>query len=184
VNVLRRALLIGGASLAAGARARDAEVPTHIRNELPDARLAGHGAYRWLGMTIYDARLWVGARRYRPDAPQAAAFALDLRYARSLAGKRIAAASNDELERLDAGTAQQRAGWLAAMEMLFPDVQQGTRLTGIYLPTRGARFYLNGRLLGDIPDPVFARAFFSIWLDPRTSAPDLRAALLRHAAPE
>jgi len=184
VNVLRRALLIAGASLATGARAQRSEVPMHIRNELPDARLAGQGSFRWLGMKIYDARLWVGARGYQPDAPQAAPFALDLRYARSLAGKRIAGASNDELESLGAGTAQQRAGWLAAMERLFPDVQQGTHLTGIYLPTRCARFYFNGTLLGDIPDPAFARAFFSIWLDPRTSAPDLRAALLRHAAPE
>jgi hypothetical protein len=184
VNALRRALLIAGASLAAGAPAWGAEVPTHIHADLPDARLAGHGTYRWLGMKIYDARLWVGARGYRPDAPQATAFALDLRYARALSGKRIATASNDEMESLDAGTAAQRAHWLTNMETLFPDVQQGTHLTGIYLPARGARFYVNGTLLGDISDPAFAHAFFSIWLAPRTSAPDLRAALLRHAAPE
>jgi hypothetical protein len=32
---------------------------------------------------------------------------------------------------------------------------------------------------GEIAEPEFARLFFAIWLDPRTSAPDLRAALLR-----
>jgi len=39
-------------------------------------------------------------------------------------------------------------------------------------------FYNQHRLLGAIDDPVFARAFFSIWLDPRTREPQLRARLL------
>jgi len=33
-------------------------------------------------------------------------------------------------------------------------------------------------LIGEIPDAAFSRAFFSIWLDPRTAEPGLRAALL------
>jgi hypothetical protein len=33
-------------------------------------------------------------------------------------------------------------------------------------------------LLGTIDDPVFARAFFAIWLDPRTREPQLRNRLL------
>ena len=42
----------------------------------------------------------------------------------------------------------------------------------------GARFYQGDRLLGAIDTPGFAEAFFAIWLDTRTSAPDLRQALL------
>ena len=34
--------------------------------------------------------------------------------------------------------------------------------------------------LGSIQEPAFARAFFGIWLDARTSAPELRAALLQN----
>jgi hypothetical protein len=64
------------------------------------------------------------------------------------------------------------------MRALFPDVAAGDSLSGLYLPGRGARFFHNGEPLGEIDDAQFARAFFSIWLDPRTSAPDLRAALL------
>ena len=45
-----------------------------------------------------------------------------------------------------------------------------------------ARFVFNGRPLGEIADADFARRFFGIWLDPRTSAPELRAALLRRPA--
>jgi hypothetical protein len=64
------------------------------------------------------------------------------------------------------------------MRALFPDVAAGDTLTGVHLPERGARFFHNGRLLGEIRDPQFSRAFFAIWLDPRTREPSLRAALL------
>jgi hypothetical protein len=39
-------------------------------------------------------------------------------------------------------------------------------------------FLLNGRPLGEVRDPDFARVFFGIWLSPRTSEPALREALL------
>jgi hypothetical protein len=64
------------------------------------------------------------------------------------------------------------------MRALFPDVAAGDTLAGEHLPGRGARFFRNGQALGEIADAEFSRAFFSIWLDARTSAPELRAALL------
>ena len=45
-------------------------------------------------------------------------------------------------------------------------------------PGRGAQFLLNGRSIGSIDEPEFARAFFAIWFDPRTRSRDLRASLL------
>jgi hypothetical protein len=65
------------------------------------------------------------------------------------------------------------------MLKLFPDVEKGRRLAGVNVPGTGARFYYEGRLLGSIDDPAFARAFFAIWLDERTRAPQLRESLLR-----
>ncbi|WP_153111812.1 hypothetical protein [Propionivibrio limicola] len=41
-----------------------------------------------------------------------------------------------------------------------------------------ALFYQGDRLIGVIDSPGFAAAFFAIWLDARTSAPELRSALL------
>ena len=64
------------------------------------------------------------------------------------------------------------------MTGLFPDVQAGDTIIGEYR-SAGAGFHYNGRLLGHIEDTAFARAFFAIWLDARTSAPALRAALLQ-----
>ena len=69
------------------------------------------------------------------------------------------------------------AAWQERLAGLFPDVAPGDHIVGLYRPD-GAHFLHNGRELGRIDDPRFARDFFAIWLDPRTSAPDLRAALL------
>ena len=64
------------------------------------------------------------------------------------------------------------------MAGIFPDVRPGDHILGVQLPD-AARFFFNDRTIGTIDDPAFARAFFAIWLDARTSAPDLRAALLK-----
>ena len=187
ISVRRRALLMlalaaqsylfGPLALAAAA------APAPIDTELPRARLAGAGTFRYFGMQIYDAQFWVGANGYRATAPRAEKFALDLRYARSLNGKKIATASTDEMKKLGLGTPEQHADWQARMERIFPDVQEGTRITGIYLPEQGARFYRDGKLLGEIADPAFGYAFFAIWLDPKTTGGPLREALLADAGP-
>lgn len=156
--------------------------PEHIEQAVAQARLAGKGSFRWFGLKIYDAQLWVGDRGYQVQAPTLAPLALDLRYARSLQGKKIAEASEDEMRKLNLGSAQERASWQAAMEKIFPDVNEGTHLTGVYLPKQGARFYLNGKFIGEIMDAAFAQAFFAIWLDPKTTASALRTALLTDAS--
>lgn len=156
--------------------------PSPIQTEISGARLAGHGAFRYFGMKIYDAQLWVGPKGYDAAAPTAAPLALDLNYARALDGKKIAVASRDEMAKLQVGSAAQRASWLTKMEAIFPNVQEGMHITGIYLPAFGAKFYLDGKPLGEIADPEFGHAFFAIWLDPKTTGGTLRDALLTDAA--
>jgi hypothetical protein len=158
--------------------AQAVSVPAPVENEIGNARLAGQGSFRWFGFKIYDAQFWVGDRGYRQNDPESAKFALHLTYARDLYGKRIARSSIDEISKQGFGTSEQHEVWLNRMEALFPDVHEGTQISGVYLPGLGARFYLNGDLLGEIADLEFARAFFAIWLDPRTSASSLRTSLL------
>ena len=127
-----------------------------------DMQRVGAGTLRWFGLRVYDAELRAGVR----PVSFASRFALSLRYARTLRGLAIAERSLEEIEALDFGSPAQRAAWADAMRALFPDVAAGDTLTGVHLPERGARFFHNGRLLGEIRDPQFSRAFFAIWLDP------------------
>lgn len=169
----RRLLAALTAALLAFGSAR-AAVP-----DVPGARMAGQGAFTWFGMKIYDATLWVGDAGYAAGAP----FALELRYARALSGARIAEASADQMEKTGGGNPLQRAAWLERMRAVFPDVKEGARITGVFLPGGVVRFDLDGAALGTISEPGFAQAFAGIWLSPRTTAPRLREALLKEAAP-
>lgn len=174
--MIRRLLAVASLALAC---ALAHAAPAHIESALPQARLAGSGAYTWFTMKIYSAELWVGPQGYSPAAP----FALDLRYARKLSGKKIAEASAEQMEKIGAGDPAERKVWLQKMMAIFPDVSEGSHITGVFVPREGAHFYLDGKPLGSISDPDFARAFFGIWLDPATTAPALRQALLLRAAP-
>lgn len=174
--------LPGRVSAADASEARLASdgAPIAVAAELGRARLAGRGSLRWFGLRVYEASLWLG-ERFEPRHPASSSFALQLTYARAFRGDAIADRSADEIERLGAGDATQRAQWHQRMRELFPDVVEGDRIVGIHRPGAGVAFFHNDRLLGRVPDPAFADAFFGIWFDPRTNAPGLRAELLREA---
>lgn len=176
--------LAAGPASATGPAAGEAE-PGLLRAALAEPREVGRGTLRFLGMRVYEAILWTAGapRAVAPEsvlAPFDRDFALELVYAMSLAGARIAERSDQEIGRQpDRGSAVERANWLARMRAIFPDVRAGDRITGIYRVGGPTRFLLNDKPLGEVDDPAFGRAFFGIWLDPRTSEPALREALLR-----
>ncbi len=159
-----------------------APVPTYIVKVIADARLSGEGKLTWFGLRVYDARLYVPARGLNLADLDAQPLALELTYARKIAGQAIAERTREEMEKLGAGSEEQRAAWLREMIRIFPDVSAGHTLTGIHLAYGATRFFSDGRFIGAIDDPAFGRAFFSIWLDARTSAPKLRTDLLQRAA--
>lgn len=151
--------------------------PDKLASHYGPMREVGSGRLRYLGFHVYDARLWADAVPFSVDRK----FALGLRYARTFKGSDIAARSTQEIRALGSTDETQLGRWLQRMQEVFVDVAAGDELLGVHEPGVGARFYLNGRRLGEIADPAFARAFFAIWLDPKTSAPQLRAALLHGA---
>lgn len=146
------------------------------REQLPTAELVGEGTLRYFGLRIYDARLWSAAGDFDPQQP----FALELTYHRSISRDALVETSMDELRRLaDASISEaQLLDWQTQMNQAFVDVEPGQRITGVFLPGDGARFYAGDRLQHEVPDTRFARAFFDIWLDPRSRDRGLRARLL------
>jgi hypothetical protein len=149
-----------------------------VQQELVNAQLSGQGSYRWFGLKIYEAFLWRESSVEKTISLRDSKYILELVYARDLRGKRIAEASLDEMRKLNKGSPAQHSAWLQLMLGIFPDVHEGTHLTGVYMPNQGVRFYHDGRLLREVADVEFARAFFAIWLDEHTSAQRLRSQLL------
>ena len=167
------------------ARAADPVIsaPTQIQQAIANARLAGEGRFRWFGLSIYDAQLWVGDKGYQTSSPDTASYALDLRYARAFEGSKIAQSSIDQMRKIGSGSEADYGPWLTQMKAIFPNVVEGSHITGVFLPGIGARFYFNGKTVGEIADPKFAEAFFGIWLSPKTTDASLRKKLLTDAAP-
>jgi hypothetical protein len=139
---------------------------------IPDVRPVGQGQFSRFGFKVYDARLWAPSGRYTSYQP----FALSLTYHRTIAGARIVQASIDEMNKLGVAVSA-HPQWRDQLSQVLPDVVPGDTLTGVYQPGEGSSFYHQGKLTGRLDDRL-SRAFFSIWLDPRTSEPALRQALL------
>ncbi len=168
-------LLLAAACPWAGAQV---PVPEEVAGELAAPHLQGQGRLRFLGLQIYDIRLWTDSGALAPDAWPSKPLALEIDYARSLVGRLIAERSLEEMQRSGPIASDVSERWLSSMTRLFPDVKAGDRITGIQRPGTGARFFYNGKLRGEVRDAEFARRFFGIWLAPATSEPALRASLL------
>ena len=155
-----------------GAEAR--ALPEQVAKDFPNLRLAGEGRLRWLGLHIYDATLWINGARWTGEQE----FALDIRYARDIRSRRLVQTSVDEMRRMELGDERRIEQWVEQMTRVLPDVKKGEHLTGVNRPGAGADFYYQGKAIGSIADPEFARAFFAIWLDARTREPELRQSLI------
>jgi hypothetical protein len=187
VQVLGCALLLG--ALAAEVRAQSTTV-TSPNAAFSRPEVTGLGGVvptapvrlRVWGFEVYDARLWTPLG-FRHGQYTQFPFALELQYLRKLEGAAIASRSIDEMRRVGSFSDAQAQSWGGAMRELFPDVRQGERITGINLPGVGAEFWVNGQRAGVVKDPAFARLFFGIWLDERTSEPKMRTQLLQGLQP-
>ncbi len=173
------ALLAGGLLLSPVQVVRaqaNVAAPPELATALPGASLRGGGAMRFLGLRIFDARLWTPAPIAGDIADQP--LALELIYARSISGAQIVSSSLREMAHVGSFSEAQGTHWSQAMTALFPDVSAGDRITGIQRPGQSARFFFNGILRGEVADALFTRLFFGIWLSARTSEPQLRQQLL------
>jgi hypothetical protein len=153
------------------------KVDARLPSAVPDAdrwQLQGSGEMRWFGFPIYDAKLWRSGDQWRNDAP----YALELNYRRDISAERLVDTSIDEMVRLGERDETRLRQWRAALTRVFPSVREGDTIVGLHEPGRGARFFHNGRPTGRVDDAALAAAFFAIWLDPRTKAPELREQLL------
>ncbi|MGA1325047.1 MAG: chalcone isomerase family protein [Rubrivivax sp.] len=140
--------------------------------------LQGEGRLRFLGLLVYDVRLWTEGPGLAADDWTRQPLALEITYARGFDARQIAERSLGEMRRAEALPAGLGEQWLDAMIRIFPDVRQGDRLTGVHQPAGPTRFFHNGRLRGEVADAGFGPRFFGIWLGPSSSQPALREQLL------
>ena len=165
------------------ARQADKALPAELQDVLPNAKLIGQTRLSVWGFKIYDARLW-SPPGLNPRNFASQPLALELAYLRDFTAADIVERSLKEMRRSASLSAAQAQQWTAEMLRVFPDVKAGDRVLFLHRPGISASFWLNGRPVGEIADPEFARLFFGIWLSPQTSEPAMRLALLGSTARE
>ncbi len=115
------------------------------RPAVSGARLIGTAEFSWFGLRLYTARVWSAGAVQGWQQP----FALELIYHRALSRDTLVQASLDEIKRLAerplAPATVER--WAQMMREAFVDVRPGMRITGLYLPGQGCRFYVDGQLI-------------------------------------
>lgn len=169
--------LLTSVLLVSGSLAYAAPPPAEVLVAIPQAQKMGEGKLTWWGFHVYDSQLWSATSGqtfdYRKDS-----YWLRLQYARDFDGADIAERSREEIE--DQGQVKESLldNWEKQMRDLFPNVKEGESLSALYTPGQGAQFFYNGKPLGILADPDLSTAFMGIWLDSKTSAPDLRLQLL------
>ncbi len=167
--MLKLAVLLFSLIIHADAEAQDGT--QDYRSEFP---VVGSGTLSYAFWDVYEATLYAPGGTWRPDQP----FALKLHYLRSIDGEDIADRSAHEIRQQGFTDEVRLAGWYSQMKTIFPNVTNGTRLTGIYTPGSPTRFYHGNKNIGQIQDAGFAEKFFNIWLAENTSEPGLRRKLL------
>lgn len=153
-----------------------AREPIELPPNISSAKLQGNGRLTWFGLHVYDAAFYRVGSLSSPD------FALNLRYQKSFSGSSIANRSVEEMKRIGVPEAQ-AVLWGKELTTFLPNVESGHTLTAIYSSKQGTTFYHDGKQIAQVPGAEFSKAFFGIWLDPKTSAPKLRAELLGQSCP-
>lgn len=135
------------------------------------AQIQGQGRMTYWGFDLYDAKL---LQLYHPQGPSVA---LKIDYLKSFKSENLREQTIKEMKQLGVSSLQ-RDKWSVELKDIFPDVKPGHSITAIYQPKVGTIFLHNEKYVGKVSGDEFSKAFFAIWLDPRTSAPQLRSQLL------
>jgi hypothetical protein len=153
-----------------------AKEPPYIKSMMGQVQLQGLGRLNFWGFHVYDANLYRGAMK---DSQE---FALELRYQKSFSGESIANRTADEMKNMGVADAQ-AASWGKELAGILPNVEPGQTITAVYIPKQGTSFFYEGKKISQIQGADFAKAFFGIWLDSKTSVPKLRTDLLGQGCP-
>jgi len=153
--------------------AETSATPPEIKKYFGDKAPLAEGKFTWLGLKIYDGKLWAKGASWSYDKP----FALNLKYARDIDAEDLVSNSIDEMHRIRGLDEARLAEYKKYLEKVFPDVNEGDTITAIYFPKQKVIFYHNSQISGEVDDPNFGPDFMDIWLSPKTKATELYRSL-------
>lgn len=146
-------------------------------DSFPALIVVGRGELTWLGFSVYQASLWTTTGRFQ-SLENSLPIALSIHYERNISSEALSERTMEEWEHLGIFDETKRNLWGQRLKNIWPDVKPGDKITTLVARDKITRFYLNNSLISIVDDPQLGNALLSIWLDPNTSEPALRAKLI------
>ena len=150
------------------------ELPEPLKAVRPQLLSVGSSTLRWFGIHVYDMALYTEDQQYTPESTAV----LSILYHISIKHSRLQEKTLEEWQRMNKGTPEQREAWIKQLDVMWPDIKSGDRLSAYRQSGGPTQFYFDNRLLGEVADPAFGPAFFAIWLDAECRYPKLRDKIL------
>ena len=142
--------------------------------------LQGSAIYEWMWIDVYKAHLFVTESIKLDQDHYKQPLLLELEYFMSLDGKEIAKQSVKEIDSQVRLEESEKSRYQKDFEKIFPDVKKGDRISALFKPEEGVKFYLNSSsLIGEIKNSKDSKRFIDIWLGQKTSDPAFRKELLK-----
>ena len=145
-------------------------------------RRVGEATLTWGPFTVYTSQLRTPDGRY--DGPQQDR-ALIITYQRAIDSDELVAATREQWQAQGILQQEPRSeAWLSMLQGLWPDVAAGTQLAFVVSGGEGQFWYRASAAqpaftpLGPRQSAAFSTRFLAIWLDPRTTYPELRQQLI------
>lgn len=133
---------------------------TSLQSTLPGAELRGSATYRFVGLPLYEARLYTSAGE---PLDWGRDFGLELKYLRNLSQYDLVEGTMRELARTGAPLPVR-----AQLERCFEDVRKGDRYLAVSQGRDRIRFWLNGRQTCQLNHPQIKTRFMAIFLGDNT----------------
>jgi len=131
-----------------------------VSSALPDGELRGAATFRFIGLPIYEARLFT-----KSGAPLdwSADFGLELKYLRSLSEYDLVEGTMRELSRTGVELPVR-----AQLERCFNDINKGDRYLAVSNGQNQIAFWLNGKPVCTLNHPRIKTRFMAIFLGDNT----------------
>jgi hypothetical protein len=157
------------------ARATGSHSITLVNQQITQAEVVGEGRLIYWGFKLYDAQLYASKESQ-------GGYALDLNYLRQFEAQDLYKQTLEEMQKMGV-TKEKRALWDPQLSKAFKTVKKGDSITAIKKSRDLTQLFHNGQLISEIRGEELSKAFFGIWLHPRTSVPKLRLSLLGNSCP-
>ena len=149
------------------------EKPPEIVAQIHTSSPVGTAGYHKLFLHVYDASFWSDSGGWKQFP-----YALTVTYTMDIDAVDLADHARDDMAHSSDLSEAQRNNYRDQLMKLWPDVDEGDRITALADKDGGTTFFYNGSLRGRISDPQFTHAFFGMWLSDRSAEPEMRAKLL------